>query len=269
MIRSIAILLCCCCTLFHIETKAQWTVVKSIALNAKSMDIDELGNIYFVKNDNSFVKYNELGDSLANYLALSKGNISYVDVTNPMRILLYYDAYSTMQILDRMLAPKSEVDLRKVQLYNCKVIAAGAEGFLWVYDQFNAHLNKLDMDLNFISKGNDLRLQLSYLPIAQYMLEREHQLYMVDSTEGILIFDRYGTYLNTLMIKGITKIQKIGDQIIYFKNDTLHAYNLKSLASNALTLPKIDNQTIISAALYRSQVYVLYQDRFIIYKIDE
>ena len=241
-------------------------IIKSIPIEANNLQVDELGNAYVLRKDNTLIKYNELGDSIANYMAIANGELSSVDVTNPLRVMLYYSKFAKMMLLDRMLAPKNELNLRKLNLLNSNVIATSAEGNLWVYDQFNATLNKLDMELNVMIQGNDLRQQLSELPKPSYLIERDRRVYMADSAQGILIFDQYGTFLNTLSILGVQKMQIVGTQIIYQKEHSLIAYDFKNLNETQIPIPQLDNNSIIQAAYCRNVLYVLYRDRLVWYR---
>lgn len=236
-------------------------IIKSIPIEANNLQVDELGNAYVLRKDNALIKYNEKGDSVANYIALNNGQLSFIDVTNPLRLLLYYPRFAKLVLLDRMLAPKGELNLRKLNLLNSNVIASSAEGNLWVYDQFSATLNKLDMELNYIVRGNDLRQQLSELPTPHYMVERERKVFMADSTQGVLIFDQYGTYLNTLALSGIRQMQIVGNQIIYRKENVLYAYDFQSFNETTLMIPHTDSDQIIHAVICRNVLYVLYQNR--------
>ena len=259
----------CICLLFSFAfAKAQnlLPIIKSIPISANILQVDEIGNAYVVRKDNGFIKFNENGDSIANYISIANGNIAFVDVTNPLRVMLYYPKFAKLVLLDRMLAPKNELNLRKLNQLNSNVIATSAEGNLWVYDQFNATLNKLDMQLNTMIQGNDLRQQLSVLPRPTCLLERDRKIYMVDSSQGVLVFDQYGSYLTTLAILGLQNIQVVGTQIIYQKGNALFAYDTHRFDETKIEIPPMENEAIVQAAYSRGVLYVLYQNRLVLYR---
>lgn len=254
------------CVLHAVLGQAQELVhVRDYAVQARLLSVDELGNAYLVRKDNTLLKISASGDSLANFSGLSNGDISYLDVTNPLRVLVLYRDYAKLQVLDRMLAPKAELDLRKVNLMQTNVVASSAEGFLWIYDQFAASLNKLDMDLNPVISGYDLRPQLGERPVPLCLVERERKVYLVDSALGVLVFDQFGSYLNTLEIKGLRKVQLIGNQLIYRRGATLYAYDLLRFTEKQVALPESDR--LLDAALAAEQLYLLYPDRLSIYRL--
>ncbi len=244
------------------------TVMRTIPVAARMMTVDELGNIYLVKTDNSLVRYTEQGDSTTVYQGVQNGEIGSVDVSNPLRIVVYYPAYGRIVLLDRMLAKKNELDLKKINILNASVVAAGADGNLWVYDPFNAKLRKIDEQLHEIGQSNDLRQDAGMVPTPSFMVERERRLFICDTAQGILTFDRYGSYINTLSIYGVKYLQVYGPQLIYLHGDTLSSYNMDAITWNDIPLPDGD-QPIINAALNRSTLYILYADRLVLYRMAE
>jgi hypothetical protein len=244
-------------------------IIKSITIGARMLQVDELGNAYIVRNDNTLVRYSETGDSSTNFKSISNGDLTYIDVTNPLRILLYYPNFGKLVLLDKMLSLKNELNLRTQNVINSNVIATSADANLWVYDQFNATLNKIDMQLNYIIHGNDLRQQLTVIPTPVLLCERERKVYMSDTTQGILVFDQYGSYINTLSILGITQFQIIGAQLIYRKANKLYSYDMQQLNETSLEIPNVNNKTIINALLCRDVLYVLYEDRFVLYRMSK
>src|SRR5687767_1631412 len=59
--------------------------------------VDNLDNIYVLNSRNQVKKYNANGDSVAIYNDVKKyGQASLIDVSNPLRILLYYRDFATV-----------------------------------------------------------------------------------------------------------------------------------------------------------------------------
>jgi hypothetical protein len=268
MLPALYLLLGICCSI-HTAAADSLMLLRTVPISARLMQADELGNAYVVSRSNELIRYTPAGDSSTNFKSVANGDIGYIDVTNPLRILVYYPDFNKLVLLDRMLSLKNELNLRKLNLVSSSLVAVSADANLWVYDQFNAVLNKLDLQLNYMIRGNDLRQQLAELPAPVFMTERERKVYIADTTKGILVFDQYGTYINTLSIPGIKQLQISGPRLIYRRQDTLLSYDLQQFSETAIQIPHQNGEEIISTALCRNVLYVLYADRLSWYAVKE
>jgi len=251
----------------HCSAQQQLRLTKLLPMYARLMTADELGNVYVVRDNNSLVRFSENGDSSAFFRSVQNGDIGSVDATNPMHVVVYYPAYSRVTILDRQLAPKNELDLRRLNIANTSVVAASADGNLWVYDQFNARLKKIDQQLQQLVESNDVRIESGTVPVPSFILERDWKVFLCDTLKGIYTFDRYGNYINTLSIYGVTQLQVFGSQLIYRRSDSLMNWDMNRVVSKALKIP--DEGRVISAVMVRNNVYVLYHDKLAFYRLDD
>ena len=90
------IFLACLWAVFCGKSFAQnaFRVIRNIPVQARLLAVDELGNSYVVRVDNTVFRFNENGDSTGFYRSTLNGDIGTVDATNPLRILLYYPDFS-------------------------------------------------------------------------------------------------------------------------------------------------------------------------------
>src|SRR5688572_3667151 len=74
--------------------------------NFDFFEADNFGNIYTVKNE-ELCKYLPNGKRHARYSNLRYGNITSLDVSNPLKILLYYRDFQQIIFLDNQLSVNS------------------------------------------------------------------------------------------------------------------------------------------------------------------
>jgi len=76
--------------------------VRYIKGDIKAFGVDNLENIYVLSSLGQLKKLNEKGDSVAVFNDIKKyGEASQIDVSNPLKVLLYYRDFSTIVILTR------------------------------------------------------------------------------------------------------------------------------------------------------------------------
>jgi len=239
-------------------------LIASRPLSARFITTDNLGNTYAILNDNTITRYNNKGDSTGYYHSALNGDMEFIDATNPLRILIYYPSFNTVALLDNQLALKTEIDLSKLNILTPTAVAIASDGNLWVYDPVNAILLKLDENGNTVTAGIDLRQQLSFVPNASSLLEKDRRIYLCDTAQGILIFDQFATYMSTLPFKGIPRIQAFDQQILFMHQDSLHNYNMQSFQERQFGIPE-PKVGIIQARLNPGLLTVLYSNHLAFY----
>lgn len=256
-------ILLCLSLLAALHTGAQ-ELHKSIPVNdARLMTTDEMGNVYLVREDNALIRYNQDGDSTGNFRSIQNGDLTWVDATNPLRVLLYYADFSRIILLDRMLTPKNDLDLKKINIFNVPTIGISADGRTWIYDYNNARLKKIDDQVNVTNTSNDMRIESGTVPAPTCIIERDTKVYLCDSANGIYTFDRFANYINTLDIRGVSRMQAFGNQLVYRRGDTLNAYDLKTLALKVIPLPPTAD--LLDVRIERNRMYFLYKNKLDIY----
>jgi len=212
--------------------------IKTIEGDYVSFSIDNLDNIYLLSAANQLKKYNASGDSVSVFNETRKfGKATVVDVTNPVKILLYYQGFSIFAFLDGVLNLKSSVDLRRKGIFNAEAIGLSYDGKIWVFDEMENTLKKLDDQGNTIFKTTDFRqlFDISLNPVR--LFDQNQYLYLYDSLQGIFVFDYYGTFKKKIPITHWQHL-RIVDQYIYgVSNSTLNRYNLNTLEQKEWLIP--------------------------------
>ena len=161
---------------------------------------DNLGNIFLVSKTNQVKKLNQNLDSFAVFNDVRRyGNIYSLDVTNPLKILVYYKDFTTILVLDRFLNIRNTIDLRKVDILQAKAVAQSYDNNYWVFDELDNTIKKIDDNGNVLFKSSDFRVLFSEQYNPSYIIDADGLLYLYDEKKGWLVFDYYGTYQNILM----------------------------------------------------------------------
>src|SRR5690606_31003589 len=121
-----------------------------------------------------------------------------MDVTDPMRILVYYPNFLQVVMLDRMMAPLNHVDLKMLGIRQPTAVAVSRDGSFWVYDYLQVKLIKLDRQYKNVAQSNDLRILLNEVPKFEMMFEKDNELWAYDKDKGLFIFNRFGDFLSKI-----------------------------------------------------------------------
>ncbi len=235
-------------TLYTIKSKADFFTT------------DNFGNTYLVKAD-EIRKYNPTGDLLKIYSNKNMGKITSVDATNSLRLLVFYKDFASIAILDDLLSQNSDIiNLMDLSLEQCDLVCTSSfNNGMWLFNRQNANLIRLDDNLQTaVNTGNLNRLLGSDLK-PNFILEFDGYVYLNNPTEGILVFDIYGTYSKTIPIKGLQHFQIKEQGLIYFVDGVLKSYNLKQLNTAEIPFSGV-NDTRVEKENY----YLFYKDSLLV-----
>jgi hypothetical protein len=201
------------------------------------MTTDNLGNVYVVAN-NELKKYDPDGNFLKSFSDKAHGNIAFADVSDPLKIMIYYKDFRQILFLDNFLSAKGDaVLLDNLNLLQPSLACNSYDNGFWVFDQQDFQLIRYDKNLNVSNQSGNI-VQLTGIDIKpNYLLEISDKVYMNDPASGVLVFDKFGTYAKMLPIKNLTSFQVIDDNIIYSTESQLIKYNFKTFEQQSMALP--------------------------------
>jgi hypothetical protein len=213
--------------------------------------IDYLGNLYVIQNA-LLQKYDPNGQFLFSYSNFSFGNITSVDVSNPMKIMLFYQETGTIIFLDDRLASISnQIDLYSRQYMTISLTAYSSDNKILLYDEAHADLIALDNYLNEIYRVH-YNFQ-NFNPI-QFQEIQGKMFFMHNPESGIFLFDSFGTYIKTIATQSPFPLQVYNNSIYYLKNDQLYVYNYTQLSENVW---KTDMSHFKQCLVYKNRLYLL------------
>lgn len=204
-----------------------------------SFHVDELGNLFGITTNGQLKKYNTSLDSLGVFNELRRyGNIHSISSGNPLRTTLYFKGYKTILVLDRLMQVINKIDLRKNQLLQVAVIAQSYDNRVWVFDEQENKIKKLELDGSILFESSDLRLVFSEAIQPSDIFECNGMLYLYDFKRGLYGFDFYGAFKSKVALLGWKDIQVVGNSIVGLKDGKLMAYWFNPPALKEFILPE-------------------------------
>lgn len=223
------------------QQDTSFQLIKTIQSPISTLAIDNLDNIYIVTATDQLRKYNAAGDSAGTYNDVRRyGKLHAIDVSNPLKLLLFYKDFSTVVILDRLLTVKGSIDLRRRRILQASAVGTSYDNQIWVFDEYESKLKKIDEEGNLLLETPDLRTLFPNPIRPQQIIDQNKTVYLYDADNGVFLFDHFGTFRKKLPItqwKAIT----VTDQYIYgmADNQTLGFYNPATLLSAQKALPQL------------------------------
>lgn len=253
---------------FAADTTLHLQIIKTISGSFDDFYTDNLQNSYLISSSgNGVKKINSNGDSIAVFNnSFRYGKIYLMDVTNSLKILVFYKDFTTIVILDRFLAIRASIDLRRLGITQVKAIAQSYDSNIWLYDEGDGKIKKVDENNNVLLQSSDLRLVFDDSLSPQKIIDNNGQLYLYDARLGWLIFDYYGAFKKQLLFDRWQDVNA-SDNFLFGRNGTHFLYASQSDIDFHSVGSNIAFDNIIKEERQQSKLYVLTKEGLNIYNI--
>ena len=202
--------------------------------------VDNLGNVYILDKGNQLKKLNAAGDSVGVYNDVRRfGKLHSIDASNPLKLLLYYKDYGTIVVLDRFLNVRNTISLPAISIFQVKAICQSYDNGIWLYDEQDARLKRLNDEGAVTGQSSDLRMVMDVIPSPVHISDQDRLVYLYDPEKGIFVFDYFGTLKNRVPLQGWEDFQVVGSHAFGRRNTTMLQYQPGSLSLKEQPLPRI------------------------------
>jgi hypothetical protein len=181
-------------------------------IDAECFYVDNLENLYFY-NNNSILKTSKQLSKIVTFDNKSFGNISYIDVSDPFRILVFYKDINRLVFLDNYFAElRDPIVLDDLSLYNVDVVCSSSQGGFWVYDSQNSQAVLINKDLVKVQEGTNL-YSLVGQSKAKKIKETNNYLFIQFENNQIIVLDKFGNFYKKINIPDIIFFDALNDDI--------------------------------------------------------
>ncbi len=165
------------------------------------------------------------------------GKATLIDVSNPLKVLLYYKDFGTIVVLDRFLNAVNTIDLRRQNILQAKAIGQSYDNKVWIYDELENKLKKVDEDGKLLQETPDFRLLFDRAPAPQKIFDQDKYVYLYDSLQSVFVFDYYGALKNKILISGWQNFKVTGKYIFGSRAGKLYRYEISSFRYDEWDMP--------------------------------
>lgn len=213
---------------------AQERNLKIIPISKQIVDADEfvgydgLDYLYYIKDNVLFKKKNS---ESWQYKNISLGKISRVDIENPLKIVLFYDKFNTIILLDNQLNETQKINFSEIE-EPLIVTATGiaSQNRVWIY-------NGLSQEIGFFDylKNTNRLLSTSIQGELKWYKSSFNTFQWIDKALNWYSCDLFGKITMTGKVPDFDQIQIINDKaIVYSKDGKLHLQDFEKDISYTL-----------------------------------
>ena len=237
------------CALTFAQNDSSYVLIGSYKGDVVDAAVDNLGNLYVISSQGQIKKYNAAGDSVGIYNQVRNFGKSFsIDVSNPLKVLLFYKDFSTVVVLDRYLSGITTVNLKNFNILQPAAVGLSYDNNIWVYDEYDSKLKKINEQGDLILETPDLRAALSFNLSPQKIINDNGLVYVADTTAGIFVFDNYGSFKKKVPLVNWQSIGISKNTVTSVDKELITVYNTSTLMQSQKRHPfyKADARSFIS-----------------------
>jgi hypothetical protein len=213
--------------IFFIQTLG---ILAQDSLNIPHTDfrVNNLGQLQLIDHTGLDL-YSVDGKKLNHHSESYLSEMTSLDRTSSLRLLVFYGNVPAFQILDNTVSPHSPVyDLNEEEMGNLSAMCMSTNNTYWAFDQSRTELVRFDENFNLLFTGGNQNNPLvrDLEPIR--MIEYEGRLYIADKELGVLIFDQFGYYSRWIDLKGLRDIALYDGQLYLALSDMIQKYDIET-----------------------------------------
>ncbi|MCB2407251.1 hypothetical protein [Hymenobacter lucidus] len=245
-----------------------WTLVRSIVLPRPGpASLDRRGNLYVSDAQNNVHQYGPDGQPLNTYSPPQPGHTAQIEAWNTSKVLVFYDDRQEILLLDRFMAPLSQVRLPDLLDGMVRAATLAPDDRLWLLDESDLALRQYDPSGQRMGLNTPLDMLIGRArPDFRFMRQYQNNLYLVDRNSGIFVFDNLGNYRKKLPFLGVNTIGFRGDELYYLLDKTVRFFHLYNLTERTLPLPEVATE-VQQVVVGEQFAYVMTAQGVAVYKL--
>lgn len=225
------------------------TVLTSKTLVADSfLGYDSLEHLYFINNN---ILFKQSTTELWQYKNISLGKITRVDLQNPLNIVLFYENFNTVVLLDNQLNETQKINFSENNFpINATATGIASQNRLWVYNNLTQEIGLFDYLKNTFQS-----ITPSFQGTVMHYETDFNTFYWIDEKRDLYSCSVFGKITTLGKLPNFDQIQVLSSKAVLYKNNTnLYYY---TLIDNKSTLIDFDKKTFIKFQ-YRDQILSIF-----------
>ena len=233
--RCIGLLFVFC---FRYKSWSQNSIDSLIKEGINQISLTRQGQILASDAQSNIFLIDSTGKLLYQFSPRRPGKIHLLEGWNGLRPFAFYRDFQEFILLDRFLLADGPSQIDPEKTGYARLVAPALDGNLWILDESNFILKKVDIrnQQTIFSTPLDLALGAKNYDIS-FMREYENQLYLVDKQGNTLLFDQMGNFRKRLPFQKTDWIGFLGEEVYCLESYTLRFFNPYSLKTRKKPVP--------------------------------
>jgi hypothetical protein len=245
------------------EFKLDFVEEKEIKFEADQIiGVTKFDEYIYTKNN---ILYKQTSNNTFQYQNLQLGPITKVDIINPLKIVVFYEEFNSVVLLDSQFNEIQKIEFNSLELKNNETIIVKSIGLasnnrLWLFNAVNQRIALFDLNtFSYNEISNPINNS-----ITNYKSDFNY-FYWIDKNKAFNKCSIFGSITTTEFTENETEFTLINNNyIIYKKENSLYLKNLKNNSIQEI----VNVKNSIKNFYYKEQILSIFTNKGITnYKI--
>jgi hypothetical protein len=204
-----------------------------------SVSLDRYNRIFVGNEKGNVDQYDAEGKFLLTYSPPKQVRLSLLEAWNTTKIFAFSRDFQQYTLLDRFLAPIGQYSLDESGIGFARVASLAADDNLWLFDETDFSLKKLDLRNGSVSINAPMTQILDTRDYdLTFMREYQNMLLISDRNSGLLVFDNLGNYRKKLPFRGVSSFGMLNEEVYFLQGNQVRFFHLYTFGERSLELPE-------------------------------
>jgi hypothetical protein len=225
-------------------------------------EMDRFGNLFLSTEQGSIIKYDSSYRKVLTYSSGYVLPVTSLDAGNNFRIFGFYKSGQRCLLLDRNFRLLNELDVNE-WAGNVSAAAYASDNSLWLFDEMDLSLSKIDPQLNQVTFTVKLPLIIRPDKFSVIQLEEyQNRLYLNNMENGVYVFDLFGNLLLQAEISTRHFFKFHGEKLFFIDQNYVKSFHI--YLNTIETVQEIRKSVEMVAVLGNdNQIFLVYHDHVI------
>ena len=207
------VLFCCTLAVFGQDVLTATLVSQDSLAVDRFVAMDNFGASYVIDNNVLIKKHDQ---KTWEYKNLQLGEITSVDILNPLKITLFYGDFNTVIILDNTLNEIKRIDFNVTAAFkNLAAATTANDRNLWIFDTNTQQLEVF----NYVQE----KTPIQNLPIPEKFITQKsnYSICKVLTDDILYTYNIYGSLLKQQELTGVSDFTMSNSEVVFLKDEQL------------------------------------------------
>ena len=255
--KFLLVLLCCWVSAFAKAQSPQTSTTQEISLNADGFyGVDDFNNIYYGKDNVFYKRTLEPKSNALQFYDVQLGDLTSVDLINPLKILLFYKDTQTVVFIDNRLNESLRIVLSDLKPYRYfDFVGLAGERRLWL---FNTDADRVEL-YDYIN--DKLVLSSPIIKQAVHKMLTDYNFCHLITPAAVATYNTYGSKVSQLAVENIKLADYDFEQLVLLQDEewSTYKFNRDNIFEKKETSWKVDVKEIPKSLYLKNGKLYLYR----------